>query len=256
MNGSIFKFILTIAVICYIALFHSIRGEKIEASTEDNLNTILDRLQTETTSIRSQSEFNDIGQLAWIVVNQNGITPGTFYLKYIEKLDNLERFHHLIHQPFTGYQFLYTDIWINSATVYGTNETSWGRGTVTVDKANSLAMFLLIVDRLQRGYNQIQEHLQCYLEIFTGMNYYTLSGKETVYKRVLSYATRNKSFRSWFLKELQQRPKYTIDQSEWDYWNQLSSNYNMKPINSTVDTIHEIIQIANQYFMLKSNNQI
>ena len=253
----ILKVTVVVLLFCYVGVFHYVRGDRILPTTEGDLQSIFLNLP-HNSLVQSQSQLNDIGRLAWFTVNRTNQTPGIFYLKYLSKLDNLERFHHLIHQPFTGYQTLFTDIWINSASVYGTVEPSWGIGDVQVNTANSLAMFLLIIDRLQRGYSSPTEHIQCYFEIFSGMDYYTTKGKAEVYKRVLPYAAKSVLFRNWLIREIHNRPQNLLDRNELSFWNNLATRLNKKYKVSVSDirTSSEIIQVINYYLNLPEAEQL
>ena len=220
------------AFLLHLPFFHYLRGNPIEGGSSGELPALFERLSAAGALIRSQSQFDDIGLLAWHIVKASGFRPGSFRIHYLEQLDPLEKFHHLVHQPFTGYRTLYTDIWVNSAAVYGTVESTWGYNDPGVIPADRLSMLLLLVERLGRGLGNVAEHLQCYVEIFTGMDYYRPTGRARTYQLVFAFATESEAFRHWLVKALNQRQRIYIDDIELGFWSRLGADPGLRQLDT------------------------
>jgi hypothetical protein len=222
---------LLILVVLHIPPFHLVRGSMILPTDEAVLQRSISALVVNNSLVKSQLDLERLGIIAQHVVSNDGTKTGEFRVLFLNQLDGLEKFHHLVHQPFTGYNRLFTDIWINSLTVYGTAESTWGVNSPTVIPADQLGILLLLVDRLQRGYGEAFEHVQCYVEIFTGMSFYTVSGRATVYRRVLKLAKSNPTFRTWLRHRLVNRSSTYIDDVELRFWNLLAADPSVETLN-------------------------
>jgi hypothetical protein len=127
--------------------------------------------------IQSLEDIQQLGAVAAGLVAQRGIEPGTFHVDYLARLDLLEKFHHLIHAPFTGMTRIYCDIWVNSITTYGADEATWGFSDSKVRRSLKLPILMLLLDRLARGRSTLTEYLCAPFEEFSGMAIHTFPGR-------------------------------------------------------------------------------
>lgn len=213
-----------ILLVIHLLSFHYIRGTRIEAPTATSFEAALNRLSEDGTLISSQVDMDDLGAVAWQIVERSGRSPGVFYVHYIDELDWIEKFHHLAHQPFTGLKTCYTDIWVNSLTCYGKKEASWGFSSIESLTADKFAILILLIDRLSREMSNFSEHISCYVEVLQGMKVHTLKGRAAIYQMICQLAKENENFKTWLLKMLNERNPLYISSSERQMWGLLRMN--------------------------------
>jgi hypothetical protein len=205
----------------HLFLFHHVRGEQIVDPTEDEYRFAVTRMYSDPITVRSVEEIRDLGAVAWRTVSKASYSPGSFFVLFLPRLDVLEKFHHFIHSPFTGLDSIYADIWFNSCTVYGLSEPTWGIRQSRVYPADKLSVLIILIDRLKRGKTSLQEHFGAYVEVFPGMELYTLSGRARCWVLLMKQCARDERLADFVERQLELRRIGGIDMAERDLWNAL-----------------------------------
>ena len=170
-------------------------------------------------TVRSTEEMQDLGALAWRIVSKAGLLPGSFYVLFLPQLDIREKLHHFFHSPFTGFDSIYADIWFNSCTVYGLGESTWGIRKSRVYPADKLSVLIILIDRLKRGKTSLQEHLGAYIEVFSGMELYSMAGRARCWVLLMKQCARDDRLADFVERQLEMRRTEGIDLAERDLWN-------------------------------------
>ena len=177
--------------------------------------------------------MQDLGVVAWQVVIGASLRPGIFYVHFLPKLDIPEKLHHFFHSPFTGLDSIYADIWFNSCTVYGLNESTWGIRRSKVYPADKLSVLLILIDRLKRGKSSWQEHLGAYIEVFSGMELHSLPGRARCWRLLIKQCARDDKLAGFVERQLALRPIKGLDKDEVDFWNYLHK----QPTKNTLELL-------------------
>ena len=152
---------------------------------------------------------------------KSGHSPGSFYVLFLPQLDTREKLHHLAHSPFTGLNTIYADIWLNSCTVYGSRESTWGIHRSSVYPADKLSVLLILIDRLKRGKTSLQEHFGAYIEVFSGMELHSLPGRARCWLLLMKQCAKDDGLANFVERQLEERLTDQIDMAERDLWNHL-----------------------------------
>jgi hypothetical protein len=214
-------FILLFFFLVYLSLFHRVRGEQIVEPSESEYRQAVARMVHGPVTVHSTKDMQDLGALAWHIVKQSGHSPGSFYVLFLLQLDTREKLHHLAHSPFTGLNSIYADIWLNSCTVYGSSESTWGIRNSSVYPADKLSVLLILIDRLKRGKTSLQEHFGAYIEVFSGMELDSLPGRARCWLILIKQCAKDDRLAHFVERQLEQRRTEHIDLAEWDLWNHL-----------------------------------
>jgi len=225
---------LSVFFVLHIISFHYKRGELIQPTQKTDAHKAVQSLSENNTYISSQKDMDALGALAWYIVKNNQKKPGQFYVYFIPEMDLIEKFHHLAHQPFTGIESCYTDIWINTLTTYGIEEPSWGIPKMKATKADKFAILQILIDRLLRETSNIGEHFSCYIEIFDGMPVHTLKGRAKCYQFIFNVAKNDPTIKDWVLTQLQNRPYNYVSPVERKMWQVLNKNPSLETLNKLV----------------------
>lgn len=202
----------------WLAFMFFVRGERIAPPDPARLAENIARLASGSPTILSQADLERVAAVASGLTASEGRRPGPFHVLYLERLDTLEKFHHLMHQPFTGIRRMYCDVWIHSVTTYGTPEATWGVGPVVVRPALELPIFLFLMDRLAREKTTAGEYTGAVFEAFAGMDMHTVAGRGRLWERVFSACQRWPVLADWVAEQLAvEEPPWT-DDAELDYW--------------------------------------
>lgn len=232
--------LFAIGLLVHLVTFHLVRGKLIIDPGEEGYKQAMARLSAGDPLIGSQSELDDLGRIAWRIVENNGKKPGNFYIHYLDKLDTMERFHHIAHQPFTHHKYVATDIWINSLSVYGERERSWGFAETYTQRADRFLILQLLVDRLSREMSSVEEHFSCYVEVFEGMAFHQQPGRAKVILSIARMAQQDPVFAGWVVSTLLSRTFQSY--TELNLWHALSTNptfdhlETLTKIKATTDT--------------------
>jgi hypothetical protein len=211
--------VLLIVSLAYISLFHSVRGERIVEPSDEKYRRSVSRMYNGPMTVRSAEEMQDLGALAWRIVSKAGLSPGSFYVLFLPQLDIREKLHHFFHSPFTGFDSIYADIWFNSCTVYGLGESTWGIRRSSVYPADKLSVLIILIDRLKRGKTSLQEHLGAYIEVFSGMELYSMAGRARCWVLLMEQCARDDRLADFVERQLELRRTEGIDLAERDLWN-------------------------------------
>ncbi len=211
-------------LVIYLAVFHRVRGRLIERpSSSPEYTMAVRRLSQVNMTIRSQRDMDDLGIVAYQAVTEAGFVPGSFRVMYLPRLDVREKLHHLFHGPFTGLQNIYADIWINSCTVYGHGEPTWGTGECAVTPADKLSILIILIDRLKRGKGTLGEHISAYGEVFAGMRLHTLPGRASCYTVLIGQCAKDRALAELVRRHLRRRTQSTFDETETAFWSYMAS---------------------------------
>jgi hypothetical protein len=216
--------VLLVLALAHLFLFHSVRGERIVEPLEDEYRRAVARMNHDPTTVRSGNDMRDLGALAWRTVGEAGFSPGSFHVLFLPRLDLREKFHHFIHSPFTGLDSIYADIWFNSCTVYGASEPTWGIRISGVYPADKLSVLIILIDRLKRGRTSLQEHFGAYIEVFAGMELYSMSGRARCWVLLMKQCARDERLADFVERQLELRRVEGIDQAERQLWNTLQNH--------------------------------
>ena len=203
----------------WLAFMFHVRGVPVAPPPDPaQLPELIARMASGSPTILSQAELERLAAVASGLTVQEGRRPGPFHVLYLERLDTLEKFHHLMHQPFTGIRRMYCDVWIHSVTTYGTPEATWGLGRVVVSPALKLPIFLFLLDRLGRENTAFGEYTGAVFEAFRGMEMHTVEGRARLWERVFTACLRQPVLADWAAEQLAlENPAWT-DDAELDYW--------------------------------------
>jgi hypothetical protein len=168
--------------------------------------------------IQATADLERLGLVAAGLTAEEGGKPGPFRVLFLPELDNLEKFHHLMHGPCTGITRMYCDIWVNSVTTYGKLETTWGWEPVFVRPSLKLPILMFLLDRLIRGKSAFQATLEAPQEAVRGMEMHTLPGRVALWKRVLAHCRRHPSLVPFVRAQLKQYERDWSDSVESEMW--------------------------------------
>lgn len=210
--------VITALAVVWLAFMFFVRGELVRPPDPSRLPELIVRLASGSPTILSQADLERVAAVASGITASEGRTPGPFHVLYLERLDTLEKFHHLMHQPFTGIQRMYCDVWIHSVTTYGTPEATWGVGQVVVRPSLELPMLLFLMDRFAREKTTAGEYTGAVFEAFSGMEIYTPQGRARVWERLFHACRRWPVLSDWVAEQLAQWDPDWTDASERDYW--------------------------------------
>jgi hypothetical protein len=225
--------VLLVLSLAHLFLFHSVRGERIVEPSGDEYRRAVARMYHDPITVRSTEDMRDLGAVAWRAVGEAGFSQGSFYVLFLPQLDLREKFHHFIHSPFTGLDSIYADIWFNSCTVYGLSEPTWGIRQSGVYPADKLSVLIILIDRLKRGKTSLQEHFGAYVEVFSGMELYTLSGRARCWVFLMKQCARDERLADFVERQLELRRVEGVDLAERDLWNTLQKH----PTRRTLETL-------------------
>jgi len=217
-------FAVMVLALAHLFLFHSVRGEGIVEPSAGEYQRAVAGMIHEPVTVRSAKDIRDLGAVAWRTVAEAGLSPGSFRVLFLPRLDQREKFHHFIHSPFTGLDAIYADIWFNSCTVYGLSEPTWGVRSSVVHPADKLSVLIILIDRLKRGKTSLQEHVGAYVEVFTGMELYTVSGRARCWVLLMKQCARDEQLAGFVERQLVQRRVEGIDAAERGLWNYLQKH--------------------------------
>lgn len=208
-----------VLLVIYLAVFHRVRGRLIKRPRHiSEYAAAVRRLSQVRMTIRSQRDMDDLGIVAHRAVTGARLIPGSFRVMYLPRLDAREKLHHLSHGPFTGLNNIYADIWINSCTVYGHGEPTWGTGECMVGPADKLSILIILIDRLKRGKGTLGEHIGAYGEVFTGMKLHTLPGRASCYIILIRQCARDPALAALVRRHLRRRTQNAVDETEAAFW--------------------------------------
>jgi hypothetical protein len=213
--------VLLVLVLAHLSLFHYVRGEKIVKPSVEGYQRAVFRMVNGPMMVRSTEDMRDLGVVAWRVVGEARLSPGSFYVLFLPQLDTREKFHHFFHSPFTGLDSIYADIWFNSCTVYGLSESTWGIRRSRVYPADKLSVLLIFIDRLKRGKTSLQEHLGAYIEVFSGMELHSMPGRARCWGLLMKLCALDDKLAGFVERQLELRQTEDTDMSERDFWNYL-----------------------------------
>ncbi len=196
-------FILLFFFLAYLPLFHSVRGEQIVEPSENEYRKAVARMVHGPVTVHSTEDMQDLGALAWHTVREAGHSPGSFYVLFLPQLDIREKLRHLAHSPFTGLYSIYADIWLNSCTVYGSRESTWGIRRSSVYPADKLSVLLILIDRLKRGKTSLQEHFGAYIEVFSGMELHSLPGRARCWLLLMKQCAKDDGLANFVERQLE-----------------------------------------------------
>ena len=216
--------VLLVLSLAHLSLFHSVRGERIVDPPEDEYQRAVARMYHGPITVRSTEDMQDLGAVAWRTVSEAGFSPGSFYVLFLPQLDVREKFHHFFHSPFTGLDSIYADIWFNSCTVYGLGEPTWGIRRSGVYPADRLSVLIILIDPLKRGKTSLQEHLGAYIEVFSGMELYSMPGQARCWVLILNQCARDDRLADFVERQLDLRRTEGVDLAERDLWNYLQKH--------------------------------
>lgn len=215
--------VMIVLLAVYLAVFHRVRGSLIEKPSDPKeYSRAIRRLSQRNLTIRSQEDIDDLGIVAHRIVTAADLAPGSFRVMYLPRLDTREKLHHLFHQPFTGLADIYADIWINSCTVYGHKEPTWGSGKCSVRPADKLSILIILIDRLKRGKSSLGEHIGAYAEVFTGMKLHTLPGRASCYALLMEQCVNDSKLADLAQRNLRKRTQSSFDDTEAAFWNYMA----------------------------------
>ena len=198
-------FILLFFFLAYLPLFHRVRGEQIVEPSENEYRKAVAGMVHGPMTVHSTEDMQDLGALAWRIVREAGHSPGSFYVLFLPQLDIREKLHHLAHSPFTGLDSIYADIWLNSCTVYGSRESTWGIRRSSVYPADKLSVLIILIDRLKRGKTSLQEHLGAYIEVFSGMELHSLPGRARCWVLLMKQCAKDDGLANFVERQLEER---------------------------------------------------
>lgn len=213
-----------VLLMIYAAVFHRVRGRLIKGPfLPSEYAGAVRRLSQVSMTIRSQRNMDDLGIVAHQAVTEAGLVPGSFRVMYLPRLDVREKLHHLFHGPFTGLENIYADIWINSCTVYGHAEPTWGTGKCMVGPADKLSILIILIDRLKRGRSAPGEHICAYGEVFAGMRLHTLPGRASCYAILIRQCAKDRALAELARRHLRRRTQSTFDKTETAFWSYMAN---------------------------------
>ncbi len=216
--------VLLVLSLAHLSLFHSVRGERIVKPSVEGYRRSVTRMFHGPITVRSTEDMQDLGAVAWRTVSEAGFSPGSFYVLFLPQLDVREKFHHLFHSPFTGFDSIYADIWFNSCTVYGSGESTWGIRRSGVYPADKLSVLIILIDRLKRGKTSLQEHFGAYIEVFSGMELYSMPGRARCWALLMKQCARDDRLADFVERQLALRRTEGLDSAERDLWNYLQKH--------------------------------
>lgn len=216
--------VLLVLFLAHLSLFHYVRGERIVKPSTEEYRRSVTRMVNGPVMVRSTEDMQDLGVVAWRVVGEAGLSPGSFYLLFLPKLDIREKLHHFFHSPFTGLDSIYADIWFNSCTVYGLNESTWGIRRSRVYPADKLSVLIILIDRLKREKTSLQEHLGAYIEVFSGMELHSMPGRARCWLLLMKQCLRDDKLTDLVERQLELRRTEGLDAAERDFWNYLQNH--------------------------------
>jgi hypothetical protein len=216
--------VLLVLALAHLFLFHGVRGDRIVEPLEDEYRRAVARMNHDPIAVRSTEDMRDLGAVAWRTVGEAGFSPGSFHVLFLPQLDLREKFRHFIHSPFTGLDSIYADIWFNSCTVYGASEPTWGIRISGVYPADKLSVLIILIDRLKRGKTSLQEHFGAYIEVFSGMELYSMPGRARCWALLLKQCARDDRLAGFVERQLELRRIDGIDLAERDLWNTLQKD--------------------------------
>ena len=214
-------FILLLFFLAYLSLFHHVSGAQIVEPSENEYRQAVAGMVHGPVTVHSTKDMRDLGALAWRTVRESGHSPGSFYVLFLPQLDVREKLRHLAHSPFTGLDSIYADIWLNSCTVYGSRESTWGIRRSSVYPADKLSVLLILIDRLKRGKTSLQEHVGAYIEVFTGMELDSLPGRARCWMLLIKQCAKDDGLANFVERQLEERRTDQVDLAEKELWNHL-----------------------------------
>jgi hypothetical protein len=227
--------ISALALVAWLALMFHVRGRPVAAPAPHRIDELLAALIGGGLTIGSQADIDRVGAVAASLVAEEGLRPGPFYVLHLSQLDYIEKFHHLMHQPFTGIRRMYCDIWIHSVTTYGAAQATWGRGEVLVRPALELPILLFLLDRLARERDALGEYSGAVFEAFGGMEMHTVPGRARLWQRVLAAAVRHPRMAPWIAVQLDAADPRWADSAETRFWRELAG----EPTLTRLDALAE-----------------
>jgi hypothetical protein len=213
--------VLLLLVLAHLSLFHYVRGERIVKPSVEEYRRSVVRMSNSSIMVRSTEDMQDLGVVAWQVVGEGGLSPGSFYVLFLPRLDIREKLHHFFHSPFDRFVSRTTDVWFNSCTAYGLSEPTWGISRSGVYPVDKLTVLLILIDRLKRGKTSLQEHLGAYIEVFSGMELHSLPGRARCWVLLIRQCVRDEKLADFVEQQLERRRTEDTDRSERDFWNYL-----------------------------------
>jgi len=202
---------------------HTVRGTPVARPSDEQYALALARAAAGGALVQSQEAMNDLGALAYRVVEASGRAPGPFYVHHLPRLDLLERLRHVFHGPFTGLRSIYADVWINSCTTYGARESTWPPGRAAVYPADKLSILVMLIDRLKREKSGAGEHFGAYLEMVRGMELHTVRGRATCYVLLVEACAADPDLAAFVHRQLGARDPAWVDPSERELWRLLAA---------------------------------
>ena len=209
---------LAAAFVVWLAAMFYVRGEPVPPGDATHIDALIAQLASGSPTILSQADLTSVASAAAALTIEEGRHPGPFYVLFLERLDLLEKFHHLMHGPFTGIQRMYCDVWIDSVSTYGRPEVTWGLRPVVVRPALKLPLLLFLMDRLAREKTAIGEYTGAVFEAFAGMDMHTVPGRARLWERVFTAAQRHPVLAEWVAAQLSLTDPAWTDDAEVLYW--------------------------------------
>lgn len=214
--------VLLTLLLAHVFLFHHVRGERIDDPSAERYEISVTRLYRGPITVRSIGDMLDLGTVASRIADEAALTQGSFYVHFLPQLDFTEKLRHFLHSPFTGLDSIYADIWFNSCTAYGVSEPTWGIRKSRVHPADKLSVLILLIDRMQRGKSDLQEHLGAYIEVFSGMPVHSLPGRARCWALLLKQCARDDMLADFVEHQLVRRRAEGIDLAERQFWDYLA----------------------------------
>lgn len=210
--------VLALPFAVWLGLMFHVRGVPLAPAAPERLTGLIARLAVSSPIILSQDDLEGVGAVASALTAAEGRRPGPFHVLYLDRLDALEKFHHLMHQPFTGIRLMYCDMWIHSVTTCGTPEATWGLGRVLVRPSLKLPILLFLMDRLAREKSAAGEYAGAVFEAFAGMEMHGADGRARLWERVFSAAATRPVLADWVAEQLRMQDPAWSDGAEVRYW--------------------------------------
>lgn len=207
-----------LAFAVWLGLMFFVRGVRVAPAPPERLAELIANLVTGSPIILSQADIERVAAVASALTAAEGRRPGPFHVLYLERLDPLEKFHHLMHQPFTGIRTMYCDVWIHSVTTYGRPEPTWGFGRVLVRPALKLPILLFLMDRLEREQSAAGEYAGAVFEAFAGMDMHRLPGRARLWERIFGAAETRPVLADWVAEQLRMQDPAWTDAAEVGFW--------------------------------------
>ena len=209
--------------VAWLAAMFYVRGEPLPPGDPARLPQQIAALAAGAPLVLSQQDLLALGAVAAGLTIEEGHRPGPFHVLFLPRLDRLEKFHHLMHGPFTGIRRMYCDVWIHSVTSYGRAEATWGFEPVIVRPALKLPLLLFLMDRLAREKTSFGEYTGAVFEAFAGMEMHTVPGRGRLWERMYDAGARYPVLADWVAAQLPLEDPAWTDNAEMQYWSQRGS---------------------------------